>query len=421
MLIRSCLGLLAVLSVAGAWGEAQWYKGATHLHSLWSDGNAAPEFIIDWYLDHGWDFVCPSDHNVLMEGERYFPVKEDSRLTEERVTELQEMFGTEWVELRGSEGGGQEMRLKTLEELRARFTKPGEFILIQAEEMTTLGGNPHINAINLREAVPGIKAEDKPKHALIQHYLDNIAAQREKYNVPMIAHLNHVNFADRITTEEMLKVKGLYFFEVYNGHPSVHSWGIESAGVPSGERHWDVTLAMKQRRDPGYLLYGVATDDSHSYFSYGPKDSNPGRGWVMVRSETLEPDAIVAAMQAGDFYGSTGVTLSDVRNDGKSLGVTIEGEPGVTYTTQYVGTRKGFDTEARPRLDDNGKPLPRSTLIYSDAIGEVLHETKDLESTYTFDGDELYVRARVVSDAIQDNPHREGDLEMAWVQPVLPR
>ena len=141
----------------------------------------------------------------------------------------------------------------------------------------------------------------------------------------------------------------------------------------------------------------------------------------MVRSERLEAGALVEAMQRGDFYASTGVVLEDVRSDGKSLGVTIDGEEGVSYTTQYIGTRKGFDDTAKPAVDAGGKTLPRSSLIYSDSIGELLHESKTLTSSYTFDGTELYVRARVVSDKSQPNPHTEGDTEMAWVQPVLVR
>lgn len=413
MFLRFTLSLIMVMGAAGASGEAHWYKGATHLHSLWSDGNAAPEYIIQWYRDQGWDFVCPSDHNILLQGRKFFPIADDSRLTPARVAELQKMFGEEWVEIEGDR-----MQLKTLDELREHFEKPGEFILLSAEEMTTLGGNPHINALNLRDVVPGLPNEGD-KTALIQHYIDAIAAQSEKYGVPMIAHLNHVNFADRITTEEIIGTKGLAFIEVYNGHPSVYNHGIPDAGVPSNERHWDVVNSMKLLRNPEALMYGVATDDSHEYFDYAVGKSNPGRGWIMVRSEALEPDALIAAMQQGDFYGSSGVTLKDIRRDATTLGVTIDGEDGVTYTTQYVGTRKGFNEESKPALDAEGNPKKRSSLIYSESIGEVLHETTDLESTYTFNGDELYVRARIISSRHQPNPHESGDVEMAWVQPVL--
>jgi hypothetical protein len=412
--------VLSALVSATAFAEAQWFKGATHVHSLWSDGDAAPEHIIQWYKTRGWDFVCNSEHNTLMEGERFLEVLPETKLTPERVQALQEEFGTAWVELQYSETGALSMRLKTIGELRAHFEQPGEFILVPSEEMTTLRGNPHVNALNIREVVAGLPGEGD-KTEKMQHYIDQVAAQSRKYGQPMIAHINHANFSDRITTEELMKVNGLAFFEVYNGHASVYSWGIPAEGVPNGERHWDVILSMKQRREPDYLLYGVATDDSHDYHEYKVGESNPGRGWIMVRSEVLEPNAIVAAMQRGDFYASTGVNLKDVQSDGKSLSVSVEPSEGVTYKTQYIGTRKDFDETAKPALDPAGAPLPRSSLIYSDSIGVVLHETTDLDSSYTFTGDELYVRARVVSNRVQMNPHAEGDFEMAWVQPVLAR
>lgn len=419
MFIRLLLAVF-LLACAGAGAEARWYKGATHVHSLWSDGDAAPEYIIQWYRDNGWDFVCPSEHNLMMTGERWLNIEEGGRLTPERVEALKAQFGARHVEVRSQADGPDQMRLKTLDELKARYDLPGKFVLVPAEEMTTRGGNPHVNALNLREPVAGLPVEGD-KAEKMQHYIDQIKAQREKYGVPMIAHINHVNFADRITTEEMLRVNGLAFFEVYNGHDSVHSWGIPAEGVPSHDRHWDVILSMKQRREPDYLLYGVASDDSHRYFNFQVGESNPGRGWVMVRSESLDPDALVGAMERGDFYASTGVTLKDVKSDGKSLSISIEPEKNATYRTQYIGTRRGFDESSRPAVDAAGVPLPRSSLIYSDSIGVVLHETTDLDSTYTFQGDEMYVRARVISDRLQPNPHNHGDFKMAWVQPVLAR
>ena len=59
------------------------------------------------------------------------------------------------------------------------------------------------------------------------------------------------------------------------------------------------------------------------------------------------------------------------------------------------------------------------TMVTHGLAGVVLHESSGLESSYAFTGDEMYVRARVVSNRLQMNPHAEGDFEMAWVQPVL--
>ena len=116
--------------------SARWWKGNTHTHTLWSDGDGAPELVADWYVRHGYNFLVLTDHNVLSVGEVWFPVTERGRLTASRVDALRERFGDDWVEERDARGGGREMRLKTLEELRDRFENPDEFLFIQGEEIT---------------------------------------------------------------------------------------------------------------------------------------------------------------------------------------------------------------------------------------------------------------------------------------------
>lgn len=416
--LLASLSLLAFSLAPAATGETQWYKGATHVHSLWSDGDGAPEIIADWYKKHGWDFVCFSEHNILMQGEKFVPVAPDGKLAAERLLAIQQRFGQDWTVLREA-GSNREMRLKTLEELSGCFNEPGEFLLVPAEEMTTKGGNPHMNVINVREVVPGAPEEGDPAPK-IQGYLDNIEAQQARHKAPMLVHLNHPNWKNPIATENMLAVRGLQFFEVYNGAGPTDR-GYPEKGVPATDRHWDVVLSIQLRRNPDYILYGVATDDSHRYFEFKSDNANPGRGWVMVHAEALEANALVEAMKRGDFYGSSGVTLEAIDRGAEHLGVAIAGEAGVAYTTRYIGTRKGFDTATKPFADADGNPVEASSLIYSDAIGEVLYETTDLQSRYVFKGDELYVRATIASDKVMENPPVKGDVEMAWVQPVLAR
>jgi hypothetical protein len=411
--------LLGLLAVPAARGETQWYKGVTHVHSLWSDGDSAPEAIAAWYYDRGYHFMCFSEHNSLQEGERFVRIAADSKFKPEHLVQIVERFGETWPEIHEEADGTRRMRLKTHEELGARFNEAGRFLLVPAEEITTFGSGPHVNGINLYEPIKPIRAGDITK--IVQAYIDAVREQSERLGKPMFAHVNHLNFADGVTSEELIGVRGLEFFEVYNGHSSVHSWGRPSKGMPSGDRHWDIIQSVKQLNEPDFTLYGVATDDSHEYHEWGVGKTNPGRGWVMVRSEKLDGDALAAAMKRGDFYASTGVTLKDVRHDGKSLAFDIAGEEGVTYVTQFIGTKRGFDATSKPALDAEGNPFPRGTREYSESVGEVLHETTELNPSYTFSGEELYVRARVVSDKLQPNPHEEGDYEMAWVQPVVVR
>ena len=414
-LIVVALGLVLALNLcAGA--EPRWYKGVTHMHSLWSDGDTAPEMIAAWYLDHGYNFICFSEHHVLQQGDKYVSIVPGSRLSPEHVEEIEKRFGKDWVEIK-MENSKPRMRLKTHEELSRYFNKPGEFLLIPAEEITSLSGSTHLNGINLREPIKGERGEVAE---LIQKYLDAIKAQREKYGVPMIGHLNHVNFEYGITTEEMMQVRGLSFFEVYNGHPAVHSFGVPKKHRPSSDRHWDVLLSFRMLQPGAEMLYAVATDDSHEYHEWGLGKVNPGRGWIMVRSETLTADALITAMEKGQFYASTGVKINDFTWDGKTYTVHIDSEPGVTYTTEFIGTRKGFDTHSEVVLGEDGNPFPRASRKYSDSIGTVLFSTTENPAAYTANGDELYIRARVISSRKMPNPAEEGDLEMAWLQPVRP-
>ncbi len=53
----------------------------------------------------------------------------------------------------------------------------------------------------------------------------------------------------------------------------------------------------------------LATDDAH----FAPTRDDACLGWVMVKSETLTPDAILAALKRGDYYASTGPEIYDVR------------------------------------------------------------------------------------------------------------
>ena len=74
----------AILLVGAALGiftcsedELQWYKGNIHTHTFWSDGDDFPEMVVDWYKNHGYDFLVLSDHNILSRGEKWKALRAD--------------------------------------------------------------------------------------------------------------------------------------------------------------------------------------------------------------------------------------------------------------------------------------------------------------------------------------------------------
>jgi len=123
-------------------------------------------------------------------------------------------------------------------------------------------------------------------------------------------------------------------------------------------------------------------------------------------------------MNAGDFYCSTGVTLKDVAFQDGRLTVQVDPEPGVTYKIRFLGTRRGCDLTGRQVVNAEGKTV-RTTHSYSPEIGAVLAENQGTTGSYTLQGDELYVRAKVISSRRNETSHVVDEYEAAWVQPVV--
>lgn len=434
------LPLIAAASSSGP----TWWKGNLHTHTVWSDGDSFPETIVEWYKENGYHFLALSDHNTLSQGQKWVNPRTNRFLRgrgEAKLAEYIERFGEAWVEAHEvdealreklaplSQTGGHlaqrpsdedmalgetVVRLKPLGEFRHFFEEPGRFALLQSEEISA-AHVVHVNATNLLEVIPAPRGEDTEETMRLA--VDAVYEQRERTGQAMIPHINHPNFRWAITGEQLARVERARFFEVYNGHPHVQNSGDEiHVGL---DRMWDIVLTLRLAELDLDVLYGLATDDAHEY-GQGPDAAGPGRGWVMVRSAFLTPESLIRAFEAGDFYSSTGVTLNDISFDGRRYAIDIEPEPGITYRTEFIGTRKGYDHHSEPVLDADGNPLD-VTQRYSDEIGELLAEVEGTNPSYELAGDELYVRARVISSKPKERRYSpEEKWEVAWAQPVVP-
>ena len=320
------LAVVAVLAgvfpnLAAQEKKLNWYKGNTHTHTVNSDGDSTPDEVVRWYRENKYNFLVLSDHNFLTES-----------------SGLNSVFGA-----------------------------AEKFLLIPGEEITDKFEKKdiHINGLNPRELVKPTGGD-----SVVATIQNNVNAIRKVEGVP---HVNHPNFNWSITADDLKRIKNLRLFEIYNGHPTVNNLG--GGGQPGLEAMWDDILSS------GMVLYGIAVDDAHVFKA--PEDrtkARPGFGWVMVRAERLATTDILQAMERGDFYASTGVTLRDYQADKKQITINIAEQPTVKYTVQFVGQ-----------------------------WGKVLKEVATNPATYTFKGDEAYVRARVI----------ESNGKFAWTQPVF--
>jgi hypothetical protein len=345
--------------------------------------------VLDWYKSNGYDFVALSDHNTLAKDEKWKVISK-SPMYEKSFKKYLDTFGEEWVVYK-TDTGRVQVKLKTFEEYHAKMADTG-FLIIPSEEITNIVGGKtpvHINATNLQEFIPPSNAATVAE--TMQQSVDAVLQQRQRTGVPMFPHINHPNFYWAVTLEDMISLKGERFFEVYNGHPMVRNYG-DSVHIGT-EVMWDkINIAYANRNQP--LMFGLATDDSHSYHEFGTAFSNAGRGWVMVQAERLDASSLINAMEAGKFYASTGVEFKTILFEKNEIQIEVAEAKDVTYVINFIGVKKGENDS------------------------KIIESVKGASATLKVTDEYLFVRAVVTSDKQKYNPFEEGDFEMAWTQPV---
>ncbi|MFC4308513.1 CehA/McbA family metallohydrolase [Steroidobacter flavus] len=316
--------------------KLQWYRGNTHTHTLNQDGNASPDTVVRWYREHGYQFVVITDHEYVAD-----------------VAPLNTLFGAE-----------------------------GRFLVLPGQEVTQVLADPthpdgkrqaHVNGIGLPHTVMPIGSDEGVNIAkgitMSDTYTRNIGALRQAGALPQV---NHPNLHWSVRPDDLAKIAGPFLLEVWNSFPIANNaGGTNEKGETSlsTEELWDVLLSR------GQLAWAVASDDSHDYLHLDDFDSTrPGKAWIVVHAPELTPDALLEAMRNGEFYASNGISLED-------------------YSADRLGVALSIKQPINPR---GGKDNRRFTTRFIGKNGRVLAEVAGLKASYTFRGDEGYVRAAIV-------------------------
>ena len=414
--------------------RAQWKKGALHTHSLWSDGRSLPETVLRTYRDRGYDFVCLSDHNIFPDRKDFFlPVAPEegpwppmaSRAEIERAqAAMPGSIETRMIAVR------QWVKLKTYAELRREFEVPGKFLVIPGEEITLIHApyacsdagaraDYHINTFNLPYDLPPLVGKDARESVTLNLRAYEKAAR--EFGRPSFAMLNHpvARYWD-IDPRILVEQPEFRHFEICNNGSDDDA---PADPLFSVEQFWDFVLAHRlvQGKPP---LYATATDDLH--FCDPKRIDGPAGcelGWVMVNVPgEFTAEAIVEAMDRGDSYPTTGVILDKIDFDRATgtLHVKAKAEPGVHYRIEFVTTRCDFDRAIVEKEYPHDGRYTRRLPVISDTIGRTVETVEGPEASCTMRGDDLYVRAIIVSD-------RPGKLRRmfypetlrAWTQPFV--
>ncbi len=298
--------------------KMQWYKGSLHTHAREGESDSSVEYVVKWYREHDYNFLVITDHSTV-----------------------------------------------TIPPAYAIEGDPS-FLFIPGEEIMGYGTGRllEINAFNITEDISPIHSETDLK--ALQRCLDTV---REIGGVPMI---NHPNYQWRLGADIILNSKNCNLFELYNGCPGTNNYGDDNH--PSTEQIWDFMLSAGKR------IYATATDDAHVYQKFSAELSNPGRGWVVVKAKKLEVNEILQNLEAGLFYSSTGVEISDLIVKPVQIEIFIQMSGKNQYTTDFIGTK-----------------------------GKLLLRTQNNPAVYKLTSNEKYVRAKIVA----------SDGSCAWIQPIF--
>jgi hypothetical protein len=128
--------------------------------------------------------------------------------------------------------------------------------------------------------------------------------------------------------------------EIYN-----HGCFVE---VDRGDGWYLLDQLLRQ----GRRLTAFATDDAHF------KSDDAFGGWVHVKAETLEPEALLEALKAGQYYSSQGPQIHEIAIDGDELWIAsspVNAIGVVGHNSRSAGRYGRAITEARIDLGMLGK------------------------------------------------------------------
>lgn len=346
--------------------NGNWYKGNLHAHTINSDGKLTAEQSALLYKQHGYSFMCLSEHDYYTDlrkqiDEKDFillPVLEGSVcLVDSSVMDIDVEEVT----------GGKGYVDMTREELWGNFRKTGKFCMLKTHHIHGILGNR-----DMREEA-GKRCFKENEYTPVRVYFDTWDGAKAAQELSdylksrgCFTTYNHPIWS-RVDCEEVRDLKGIWAMEIYN-YATVNECGEGEDTV-----FWDAML----RRNNGIM--GFASDDNHNGGIY-PESFG---GYVMVNAEKLTHENIVNALLEGNYYSSNGAEIT---------------QWGVKKNKVYVECPKG----------------KRVNFIFGGGVGSsrTVVAENGIPLTYVecpLQGNETYARIEVIDE----------NEKCAWTNPVM--
>jgi hypothetical protein len=289
--------------------KGRFWRGNLHTHSTRSDGVLRPEEVCRRYKAEGYDFMALTDHFVGAFG---YPIVDTVPMRDAGFTTI---LGAELHS--GAMSNGELWHILAV-------GLPADFAPSNSPSFVPVAGQETGAEIAARAVAAGA-----------------------------FVAIAHPQWSG-LTLADARTITAAHAVEIYN-----HGCAM-GCDRPDGFAIADLLLTE------GRKLTLIATDDAH--FS----EPDHFGGWVMVKAEANEPEALLSALKAGHFYSSQGPQLRDVRSEGGKLIVECSAVSSIVALGWGTGAKAVHGhsmTRGEVSLDRlNNSPWIRAAVI--DAAGK---------------------------------------------------
>lgn len=298
-----------------------FYKANLHCHSTFSDGKWTPEELKEKYMRHGYSIIAFTDHRTM---------HSQAHLTDDNFLALD----------------GWEIDVNENEINKNGYRKTCHFCLIAKKPgmtHTDFGDEDTYTPENISR----IMQEAREKGFFVTY--------------------NHPNWSLE-DFSDYINYNGMDAMEICN-------FGCVIVGYQDY-----VPMAYDKMLRYGKRIFCLATDDNHNRHSENSVYCDSFGGWVMIKADKLEYEAVTKALEDGHFYSSQGPEIKELwYEDGR---IHIKTSPvkkidfvfGSRRAETRIAEKDGYLTEASCEVPSNSifvrvsakdeKGLPADTNAY---------------------------------------------------------
>ena len=278
-----------------------YYKANLHCHTTCSDGKCSPKEIKKKYTAQGYSAVAFTDHEHLLE---------HTDLSDDNFVAITS------AELAIKEFPNQ----STLKNRKMKVTHLNIYAKDPYNTTTPCYSSIYDHYVN-DENRNLIRHEGEYERTYDKECINGIV--KACHEAGFLVSYNHPSWSLE-TACDYLGYEGFDFVEIHNG-------GCVRAGHTIDENvFFEMTMAGKK-------IFCTAADDNHNVYPFDSPLSDSFGGWVMINAERLGYTELMDALEAGDFYASSGPEIFSLTKEGNT--VKVECSPAVRINLLTLGRK----------------------------------------------------------------------------------